>query len=379
MSLSWLESANDPAGDFPLTNLPYGMFRPGRLGVAIGDSVLDLAAAGLVAPGTTVRTLMEHAAPDLRAAIAALLTYGSPDRGRAERALLPASECEMQLPVAIGDYTDFYASIEHARNVGRLFRPDNPLLPNYAHVPIAYHGRASSVVVSGTLIRRPHGQRRMDDFGPSERLDYEAELGFLIGRGNRLGEPVPVAVAGRHIFGFCLVNDWSARDLQAWEYQPLGPFLGKSFATTMSPWVVTVEALAPFRVPARARAGDEPAPLPYLNDSEDQAGGALEISLEVWLERRGIPAARMSRSNTRGLYWTPAQMVAHHTSNGCNLRPGDLLASGTVSGSEPGSAACLLEMGAPFLGTGDQVVIRGRCERPGVPSIGFGECRGRIS
>ncbi len=395
---SWVEAANDPAGDFPVANLPYGVFRldgtgDARVGAAIGESILDLAAAGLIPPGTTLQALMEHPDAGMRSEIARLLEYGSPERGRAARSLWRASDCRMLLPVNIGDYTDFYASLDHAFNVGRLFRPDNPLLPNYKYVPVGYHGRASSVVVSGTPVRRPQGQRGAGDYGPSERLDYEAELGFLIGRGNSLGHSVPIGGAASHIFGFCLVNDWSARDIQAWEYQPLGPFLGKSFATSISPWVVTAQALAPFRVPARPRAEEDPAPLPYLFDVGDQAAGGLGITLEVWLERTGSAAVRLSRCGTRGLYWTVAQMVAHHTGNGCNLRTGDLIATGTVSGAEPGSAGCLLELTQggesplrlpdggtlTYLETGDEIVIRGRCERAGVTPIGFGECRGRIS
>jgi fumarylacetoacetase len=365
---SWVESANDSKTDFPIQNLPFGRFRhgggPPRTGVAIGDRILDLERSGLQT---------YH-----RPRIMELLAFGAPHID-----LLPMSDCEMVLPFEIGDYTDFYASIHHAMNVGRLFRPDNPLLPNYKYVPIAYHGRASSIVVSGTPIRRPCGQvvGSPPTFGPTKRLDYELEVGFFAGAGNPVGQPIPIANARDHIFGFCLVNDWSARDIQAWEYQPLGPFLAKSFATTISPWVVTAEALEPFRVPAYQRPEGDPAPLPYLNDAEDQASGAYDIWLEVWIQRANASEpVLMSRGNFRDMYWTVAQMVAHHTSNGCNLRHGDLIASGTVSGPDPEARGCLLELGSQtFLQDGDEVILRGRCEREGAVSIGFGECRGRIT
>jgi fumarylacetoacetase len=308
----------------------------------------------------------------------------------------------MRVPADIGDYTDFYASIHHATNVGRMLRPDQPLLPNYKHVPIGYHGRASSCVASGTGIVRPRGQTRPEGagapvFGPSRRLDYELEVGFFIGPGNPHGTPVDIRGAEARLFGLCLVNDWSARDVQQWEYQPLGPFLSKSFATTLSPWVVTLEALAPFRLPMAARPEGDPAPLDYLDAPFLAEAGAIDLRLEVWLasaamREAGAPAWRVSQSNLRDLYWCPAQLVAHHASNGCNLRPGDLLASGTVSGPEPGARGCLLErawrgtepLALPsgeqraFLEDGDEVVFRGRCERPGAVPIGFGECRGRV-
>jgi fumarylacetoacetase len=257
--------------------------------------------------------------------------------------LTPIADVEMLCPAAIGDYTDFYASIHHATNVGSLFRPDNPLLPNYKHVPIAYHGRASSIVMSGTPVRRPHGQLKQGEFGPTRSLDYELEVGFFIGPGNEFGEPTPIDRAEEHIFGVCLVNDWSARDIQAWEYQPLGPFLAKSFATSISPWVVTWDALEPYRVPA---AEHDPPPLPYLAGPPK---GAIDMTLEVFLtsaqmREQNIAPTRLSRGNLRDLYWTPAQFIAHHTSNGCNLRPGDLLASGTVSGPSRDSLGCLLEI-----------------------------------
>jgi fumarylacetoacetase len=298
----------------------------------------------------------------------------------------------MHLPAVIGDYTDFYAGIHHAVNVGRLFRPDQPLLPNYKHVPIGYHGRSSSIVVSGTALRRPLGQRKgpADDapaFGPSRRLDFELELGIWVGPGNDLGAPIPIADAADHIAGFCLLNDWSARDVQAWEYQPLGPFLAKNFATSISPWVVSPEALAPFRVAQAARADGDPAPLPYLLDARDQAQGALDIELMVSLQSQPV-----STSSARHLYWTAAQLVTHHASNGCNLRPGDLLGTGTISGPGPESLGSLLEITqggkAPvtlasgstrtFLEDGDEVTMTARARREGYASIGFGEVRGRV-
>jgi len=309
-------------------------------------------------------------------------------------------DAEMLAPALIGDYTDFYASIFHATNVGSLFRPDNPLLPKYKYVPIGYHGRASSIVPSGAAIRRPQGQAQDPSataprFGSTRALDYELEAGFFIGPGNALGEPIPIEAAEDHVFGVCLVNDWSARDIQAWEYQPLGPFLGKSFATTISPWVVTMEALAPYRAPLFQRPEGDPAPLPYLHSEGDTA---IDLTLEVeitsaQMRARDFPPIRLSRGNLKDLYWSIAQMVAHHTSNGCNLRPGDLLASGTVSGATPDSRGCLLEItrrGAEpitlptgelrkFLEDGDEITLRGYCERDGLPRIGLGACSGRIS
>jgi fumarylacetoacetase len=305
-------------------------------------------------------------------------------------------------PIAVGDYTDFYASVHHATNVGSMFRPDNPLLPNYKWVPIGYHGRASSLVPSGTPITRPRGQIKdpkadAPTFGASRALDYEMEVGFIVGRGNPLGTPVPVGEAASHLFGLCLVNDWSARDIQTWEYQPLGPFLAKNFATTVSPWVVTLEALEPFRTRAAARPAGDPAPLPYLTDPADQSRGAFDLTVEVWLSSArmrdaGTPPLRVSRARAADLYWTPAQMLAHHTSNGCNLQPGDLLASGTVSGPDRENRGCLLELtwrGAEpltlptgetrsFLENGDEVIMRGYAEREGAVRIGFGECRGTV-
>jgi len=424
---SWVESANDPASDFPVQNLPLGVFlREGsgqaRIGSAIGDRVLDLAACAerglllglpleveeasrteslnrLMAVAPRLRATLRHRLSLLLRAEGGLATA----RDHAAFILLPQAEAEMQLPAAVGDYTDFYASVFHATNVGSMFRPENPLLPNYKWVPIGYHGRASSLVVSGSEVRRPRGQTEPaagatePGFAPSRNLDYELEVGAFLGPGNGLGEPIPVAQAGEHVFGLVLLNDWSARDLQKWEYQPLGPFLAKSFATTISPWVVTSEALAPFRVPAFGRPPADPRPLAYLSDDDDQAQGGVDLQLEVRLSTaamraRGLPSACLSRSNLKDLYWTLAQMVAHHSSNGCNLRPGDLIASGTVSGESPESRGCLLErawrgtkpLALPggeerrFLEDGDEVTFLGRCRREGFAGIGFGECRGTV-
>jgi fumarylacetoacetase len=416
---SWIASANDPAGDFPLENLPYGVFRQAhrsRIGVAIGDQVLDLGACaseGLLAnlrsevvdacTAQVLNPLMAlgpRAWSELRREIQGLLGEGAKLQSRLASMLVPMREAEMQMPVQIGDYTDFYASIHHATRVGKLFRPDNPLLPNYKYVPIGYHGRASSIVVSGTQIRRPSGQTKPPSanepmFGAARSLDYELEMGFFIGPGNALGQPIPIADAEEHIFGLCLLNDWSARDIQSWEYQPLGPFLAKSFATTISPWVVTVEALAPFRSPVAERPEGDPAPLPHLS-SPAGACSAIDVTLEVFLQSSqmrdlGTGPALVSRGNLRDLYWSPAQLVAHHASNGCNLRTGDLLASGTISGPEEGSEGCLLEMKhrneplllptgevRTFLEDGDQVTFRAYALREGLPRIGFGECTGMI-
>jgi fumarylacetoacetase len=331
------------------------------------------------------------------------LREGAPasDRQAASRHLVAQADVEMLLPVVVGDYTDFYASIFHATNVGKLFRPDNPLLPNYKYIPIGYHGRASSLVLTGTPVRRPSGQTRDGDddpkFGPTKALDYELEVGFLVSAGNSLGEAIPIAEAEEHIFGICLVNDWSARDIQAWEYQPLGPFLGKSFATSLSPWVVTMEALAPFRTAAFARAEGDPAPLPYLFGESDQEQGGLDLWLEVSflsvrMREAGIAPVVLGRSNFRDMYWTMAQMLTHHASNGCNLRAGDLLASGTVSGANKNARGCLLELTSrgkdpvtlptgeqrKFLEDRDEVILRGFCERDGFRRIGLGSCRGAI-
>ena len=307
-----------------------------------------------------------------------------------------------ELPAAIGDYTDFFAGIHHATNAGKLFRPDNPLLPNYKYVPIGYHGRASSIAVSGGKVRRPDGQRKpaseqSPSFGPSRNLDYELELGVWIGPGNALGSPIPIAEAADHIAGFCLLNDWSARDIQAWEYQPLGPFLGKSFHTSVSAWVVTPEALAPFRMAQASRPAGDPAPLPYLSDASDLATGALDIDLEVFLLTEGLASNglaphRLSAGNSRHLYWTVAQLVTHHSCGGCNLRPGDLFGTGTISGPGDGELGSLLEISAGgrqpvtlasgetrrFLENGDTVIMHARCRRDGFAGIGFGECRATV-
>jgi fumarylacetoacetase len=415
---SWVESANDPEGDFPLENLPFGLFEDDRQRrhtcAAIGNLVLDLpgcAHEGLLNASQSIGLgprglghIEAWRASEIRRRAAELLSDASL-REKVEPHLIPRDGVRMLPPFGvggIGDYTDFYASIHHATNVGRLFRPDNPLLPNYKWVPIGYHGRASSIVISGTEVKRPSGQTKAPDavapgFGPSRMLDYELEVGFFVGRGNALGEPVPLSRAEERIFGLCLVNDWSARDIQSWEYQPLGPFLGKSFATSISPWVVTLDALAPFRVPAAPRSEGDPEPLPYLTDERDQQRGAFDVQLEVSLltarmRAAGGKPARVSLGNLRDLYWTPAQMLAHHTSNGCNLRPGDLLATGTVSGATPESVGSLLERtkrGAEplvlpngeqrkFLEDGDEVILRGWCEREGYARIGLGECRGIV-
>jgi fumarylacetoacetase len=401
---SWVESANDPAGDFPIQNLPFGIFRKKggkerpRGGVAIGDQILDLAAVGLNT-GPTLNVLAAAGRPAwsaLRKLLSSVLSDPKLKK-KISKFLVPQKAAELFLPVAVGDYSDFYTGIHHAMNAGKMFRPDNPLLPNYHWVPIGYHGRASSIVVSGTPVRRPNGQLKPPDaapvFGPSKRLDFELELGFVIGPGNALGKPVPVAKALEQVFGVVLFNDWSARDIQAWEYQPLGPFLGKSFASTMSPWIVTLEALEPFRCAAFARSGGDPAPLPYLSSKADQASGNFDIGLEALLRTRKMRQAhRIARSNFRHAYWTPAQIVAHHASNGCNLRPGDLLGSGTISGTSADSLGSMLEitqggknpLALPsgetraFLEDGDEVILRGRCERAGRAAIGFGDCAGAI-
>lgn len=422
---SFVARANIEGADFPIQNLPLGVFRTSgqdrpRIGVAIGDRVLDLAAAletGVIelperlataCHGSTLNGMLAEPADRrraLRPALADALLEGSRlagDRVVQERVLRAQAEVQMALPLAVGDYTDFYASVFHAGNVGAMFRPDNPLLPNYKWVPIGYHGRASSVVVSGTPVRRPTGQSRAPDaaepaFGPSRGLDYELELGAWIAGENALGTPVPLAEAEERLFGVCLLNDWSARDIQSWEYQPLGPFLGKNFATTVSPWVVTFEALAPFRAPMFERPAGDPAPLPYLDTTDNRTWGGLSLELEVAIltarmRAEGQPPARLSRTNFRQMYWTLAQLLTHHASNGCNLRPGDLIASGTVSGPGRDERGCLLELSwrgkepvtlpdgeaRAFLEDGDEVVMTGWCEAPGAVRIGLGECRGTV-
>jgi len=422
----WVESANVPGCDFPIQNLPFCIFSEfdeqavPRGGIAIGDQILDLAVcadeslfggraadAVYVAAQSTLNELMTVDPKNLsalRAEVSALLSGdGRTHRGipLPHNLLQPMDGAVLYLPARIGNYTDFYASIFHATNVGSMFRPDNPLLPNYKWVPIGYHGRASSVSLKETVLR-PHGQtKRPSDsapsFGPSQQLDYELEVGAFIARGNAMGEQIPISDASESLFGFCLVNDWSARDIQSWEYQPLGPFLSKSFATNISPFIVTREALEPFRSPAYARPAGDPQPLDYLNDEADQAAGAFDIQLEVYLSsermREGAMAPiRLSHATFKDMYWTMAQMVAHHTSNGCDLRPGDLIASGTVSGPGADERGCLLEItrrGAEpltlptgeqrqFLEDGDEVILRGYCEREGAARIGFGECRAMI-
>ncbi|HEY4218328.1 MAG TPA: fumarylacetoacetase [Gemmatimonadaceae bacterium] len=422
---SWVESANAPDTDFPIQNLPFGVFRrrgaddAWRVGVAIGDQIVDIGAcadarqfagaaamAAKLCHGETLNALMSAgpaASRALRFALSGWLRadLSSPFKDR-EKLLVPMRDAVLCMPAIIGDYTDFYASIHHATNVGSMFRPDNPLLPNYKWVPIGYHGRASSIVESGTPVRRPSGQTRDDanappTVGPSRRLDYEVEVGVFIGAGNSLGSTIPIDEAENHIFGLCLLNDWSARDLQTWEYQPLGPFLAKSFVTTISPWVVTLDALAPFRAPAFERAADDPAPLLYISSQSDTKSGGIDIVLELSLSSAamrtaGVAPMLVSRGNFTDMYWTVAQLVTHHASNGCNLRPGDLLGSGTVSGATPESRGSLLERAwrgtepltlptgetRAFLQDGDEVTIHGYCERDRHRRIGFGECRGTI-
>jgi len=415
---SWVTSANAHP-DFPIQNLPLGVFSPPgggpRGGIAIGEHVLDLAAlatspmlagdarmAAQAAAGQILNPLLALGSGPrraLRRAVSRLLSDPA-DRNAVQPMLHDAASATLHLPARIGDYTDFYVGIHHATNVGRLFRPDNPLLPNYKHVPIGYHGRASSVAVSGAKLRRPSGQRRAADrdeplFGPSERLDYELELGVWIGRGNALGEPIAIGSAADHIAGLTLLNDWSARDFQAWEYQPLGPFLAKNFLTTVSPWIVTAEALAPFRVAQPPRPEGDPQPLPYLWDPNDQASGAIAARLEVTIASRrmrdvGLAPYRLSSGPATHMYWTIAQMVAHHSVGGCNLNPGDLLGTGTISGPDRASFGSLLEITAGgrepvilptgeerrFIEDGDEIAIVGRLDAKGFASIGFGPCRG---
>lgn len=419
---SWVESANIEGADFPIQNLPYGRFRragadePWRIGVAIGDQIVDLKQAAERGQwDDTVRALLEPmAAGDLnrfmaldaatrrilRAALSKALGEGSEQQAQLQPCLLPQARTEMSVPCSIGDYTDFYTSIHHATTVGKLFRPDNPLLANYKWVPIGYHGRASSIGVSGQSFRRPVGQTKgagdMPEFGPCKRLDYELEIGALIGPGNAVGEPIGIEEAESRLFGLTLFNDWSARDIQAWEYQPLGPFLSKNFASTISPWVVTMEALEPFRVPFTRPAGD-PQPLPYLDSAANREHGAIDIQLEVWIETTAMRAAgqdpvRLTQSNYRHAYWTLAQLVTHHTVNGCNLQPGDLLGSGTISGPQLEEGGSLLELTIGgkqpiklpngeerrFLEDGDTVILRAYCQVPGAVRIGFGEVRGTV-
>ncbi len=412
---SWVASARQHR-DFPIQNLPFGVFSPlagsPRGGIAIGDEILDLRAlheadllddeaqaACAACTGSVLNgflALGEGPRRALRDAVSALLQEGSDERGHL---LHHAADCLMYLPARIGDYTDFYAGIHHAEAVGKLMRPDSPLLPNYKYVPIGYHGRASSVTVSGE-VRRPNGQRKpakeeVPSFGPSRNLDYELELGIWVGPGNALGTAIPIGEASRHIAGYCLLNDWSARDIQAWEYQPLGPFLAKSFHTTISAWIVTPEALAPYRVAQPRRPEGDPAPLPYLSDPADQASGALDLELDVLLitksmRAQGLAPHTLSVGRSTMLYWTPAQLLAHHASGGCNLNPGDLFGTGTIS--DPDGSGSLFEITqggrSPvtlpsgevrrFLEDGDEICLRARAAREGVAPVGFGECRGLV-
>ena len=405
---SWVGSAEDPRTDFPIQNLPFGRFRRAgekswNIGVAIGDQVLDLRRAGLIDTDDMNRLMQAGVAArrELRRALSRALSSGSSEQDRLRSCLAPQVAVEMGLPCWIGDYTDFYTSIHHATNVGRQFRPDSPLLPNYKWVPIGYHGRASSIGVSPQAFRRPWGQFKPTDdavpsFGPTRRLDYELELGAFVAAPNDLGEPIPIERAEDQIFGLVLFNDWTARDVQAWEYQPLGPFLSKSFASTVSPWILTLDALAPFRAPFERAQGD-PQPLPYLESAANRRSGGIDISLGVALQtdemrKAGTPPERLMTSNFRDSYWTLAQLVAHHTVNGCNLQAGDLLGSGTQSGPQPGQGGSLLELTqggkAPlrlangetrtFLEDGDSVVLRGWSARDGFRRLGFGECTGTV-
>jgi fumarylacetoacetase len=406
---SWVESANDPATDFPLQNLPFGRFRrsegePWRIGVAIGDQVLDLQAAGLLPHGDMKQLLRvsPYERRHLRHEVLQGLRAGSSESDKFAAALLPQAQVQLGLPCDIGDYTDFYVGIHHATAVGKQFRPDAPLLPNYKWVPIGYHGRASTINASGGSFHRPLGQTKAPDaqepaVNPSARLDFELELGIFIGRPNNQGQPIPMDEAEDHVFGLSLFNDWSARDIQAWEYQPLGPFLSKNFASTVSPWMVTLEALEPFRKPW-SRAAGEPQPLPYLDSEANRARGAFDVQLEVWLQtarmaQQGHAGDCISRSHfADAAYWTIAQLVAHHTINGCSLQGGDLFGSGTLSGPRPEQAGSLLELSQggrqpltlssgeqrTFLQDGDSIILRGYCEREGFRRIGFGECRGTV-
>ncbi len=425
--LSWVESANVAACEFPLQNLPFGVFgrlgdgKPPRGGVAIGDQALDVAAfakeldftgpaaAAAAACGEASLNLLMSLGrahwTALRIALSRALSKepGWEDRrSKGSGCLVPLDQAVLLVPARIGDYTDFYTSVFHATNVGKFFRPDNPLMPNYKWVPIGYHGRASSIVASGTPVTRPSGQIKPPTaetpvFGACRNLDYETELGFFIGTGNELGMPLKIGEAANHVFGAVLLNDWSARDIQAWEYQPLGPFLAKNFATTISPWIVTMDALEPYRTPAFRRPADDPAPLPYLADAADQAHGGYSIAVEMFLRSEKmrtakLPPLRLSGGNYRDAYWTLAQIVAHHASSGCNLQPGDLLGTGTLSGDTPDSVGSMLELtqrGAnpvklptgetrAFIADGDEVIQKGSCSREGYATIGFGRAAGQV-
>ncbi len=420
---SWVASANQEKVDFPIQNLPFAVFRRQgsaeafRGGVAIGDQILDLAAAAAsgafpgdpaatmqAAAGETLNALMALGQPAwsaLRLVLSRALREGSAAQASLASCLVPQLDAEYTVPARIGDYTDFYTSVYHATNIGRQFRPDNPLLPNFKWIPIGYHGRASSIGVSGQSFPRPVGQTMPlgatePSFGPCKRLDYELEMGVFVGGGNALGEPIAITEAEANVFGMCLLNDWSARDIQAWEYQPLGPFLSKNFATTISPWIVTLEALTPYRV-AFTRPTDDPQPLPYLDAPANWTQGAIDVQLEVLLQTQEMReqdqgVARLTRTSYRHAYWTVAQMVAHHTVNGCNLQPGDLLGTGTLSGPTLDEAGALIELTVggkqpltlpngqtrTYLEDGDAVVLRGWCEKAGAARIGFGECIGTV-
>ena len=420
---SWVASANVAGTDFPIQNLPFAVFRRQgsseafRCGVAIGDQILDLAAvaksgvltgeaaaaaqAGAHDKLNALMALGTAAWSALRLALSRALREGATEQAALQARLVPQAQAEYDVPARIGDYTDFYTSVYHATNIGKQFRPDNPLLPNYKWVPIGYHGRASSIGISGQQFRRPVGQTmppgaEAPSFGPCKRLDIELELGIFVGSGNALGEAIDIREAEDHVFGICLLNDWSARDIQGWEYQPLGPFLSKSFASTLSPWVVTLEALAPYRV-AFTRPEGDPQPLPYLDSDANRNGGAFDIQLQVGLQTAQMRAAgeadaSICRTSYRHAYWTVAQMVTHHTVNGCNLQPGDLFGSGTLSGPTLDQAAALIELTTggknpvalpngeqrTWLEAGDSVVLRGWCEKAGAARIGFGECVGTV-
>ncbi|SCB47485.1 fumarylacetoacetase [Rhizobium multihospitium] len=418
---SWIASANE-GSDFPIQNLPIGIFSykdaEPRGGVRIGDKVFDIfagfasglfpgqaAEAAEAASQKTLNTFLglgQGARSALRNRLSELFAVGATDKGKVEKCLHDLGDVTLHVPAQIGDYTDFYVGIHHATNVGKLFRPDNPLLPNYKYVPIGYHGRASSIRPSGVATRRPMGQLKSPDaemprHAATERLDYELELGVWLGPGNAQGEPIAIGEAAASVAGFCLLNDWSARDIQAWEYQPLGPFLSKSFGSTISPWIITPEALAPFRIAQPKRPEGDPAPLPYLSDETDQREGAFDIELEVLLltptmRDKGLPPHRLSLSNTRHMYWTVAQMVTHHTVNGCNLQPGDFLGSGTISAPDRSGFGSILEATEGgkhpielvtgevrrFLEDGDEIILQARGRRDGYVTIGFGECRSTI-
>lgn len=420
---SWVACANDDTTGFPIQNLPFAVFRMRgseeafRPGVAIGTQVVDLAAlhnlnlfegqaaqALAACTGNSLNALMGLGSTywsALRLALSRALQAGSVLQAQIEPMLIAQSDIEYTTPARIGDYTDFYISLHHATNVGKQFRPDNPLLPNYKWVPIGYHGRASSLGVEQAFPRpigqtRPTSEGATPGFGPCQRLDYELELGIFVGKGNAQGDRIPLEHADDHVFGLCILNDWSARDIQAWEYQPLGPFLAKNFASTISPWVVMLEALEPFRT-AFTRASDDPQPMPYLSSDKNWAQGAYDVQLEVLITTQASraaeqPPAQLSRSNFRDAYWNIAQLITHHTVNGCNLQPGDLLGTGTLSGAQPDEVGSLMELSqggkAPvtlpwgekrtFLEDGDQIIMRAECRKAGYPRIGFGESRGTI-